>query len=364
MTDHSIGAPPRPRVAVAMSGGVDSSVAAALLKSEGFDVIGMMLRLWSESGKEDSNRCCTPESVGLARRAAAILDIPFYVVDARAPFRERVVESFLAGYATGGTPNPCLDCNRTIRWGLLLEHALAMGAERMATGHYARIGEASDGTVQLLRGRDPLKDQSYVLHVLSQEQLKRAVFPVGGYTKADVRALAQKHSLPSATRHDSQDLCFLAGGDYREFLRRQKPEILVDGEIVDARGRSLGLHHGLANYTIGQRKGLGIPSSTPLYVLGKESASNRLIVGTRGELGTTSLTATEVRWTSRSAPTSTFEATVKTRYTALEQPATIVPLDGGRKVQVSFASPQRDITPGQAAVFYDGDVVLGGGLIQ
>ena len=352
------------KVVVAMSGGVDSSVAAALLKSQGYEVIGMMLRLWSEEGKEDSNRCCTPEAMGLARRVAARLDIPFYVVDARQVFHETVVQYFLDGYARGETPNPCLVCNRQIRWTFLLEHALALGADAMATGHYARLRTQEDGKVELLRALDAAKDQSYILHVLNQDKLRRALFPVGDYTKPEIRKLAVSFALPTATRHDSQDLCFLAGGDYREFLRRQKPEILVDGEIVDARGRSLGLHHGLANYTIGQRKGLGIPSSTPLYVLGKESASNRLIVGTRGELGTTSLTATEVRWTSRSAPTSTFEATVKTRYTALEQPATIVPLDGGRKVQVSFASPQRDITPGQAAVFYDGDVVLGGGLIQ
>ena len=203
-----------------MSGGVDSSVAAALLQQQGHQVTGVMLRLWSEPGKEDSNRCCAPDAMALARRVAAKLDIPFHVVDARDVFREIVVETFLEGYAAGQTPNPCLACNRRIRWTLLYEHARTLGADFLATGHYARLRTAAGGAVELLRGLDPAKDQSYVLHVIPQEKLRHALFPVGEYTKPQIRALASSFELPAAHRPDSQDLCFLAGEDYRAFLRR------------------------------------------------------------------------------------------------------------------------------------------------
>src|SRR5215216_3075172 len=261
------------KVVVAMSGGVDSSVAAALLKEQGYDVIGMMLRLWSEPGKEDSNRCCTPDSMAQARRVAAKLDIPFYVVDAKDVFHNTVVQYFLEGYVRGETPNPCLICNRQIRWTFLLDHALALGADFMATGHYARI-QRVEGSAQLLRAVDKNKDQSYVLHVLTQEKLKYALFPVGDYPKPEIRAIAEKYGLPTASRKDSQDLCFLAGEDYRNFLQRNAAEILKPGEILTRDGRSVGEHTGLANYTIGQRKGLGIASPVPLYVLGKNSTTN------------------------------------------------------------------------------------------
>jgi len=253
-----------PKVVVAMSGGVDSSVAAALLKQQGYDVIGMMLRLWSEPGKEDSNRCCTPDSMAMARRVAAKLDIPFYMVDAKEIFRETVVQYFLDGYAAGGTPNPCLLCNRQIRWTFLLEHALALGAEFMATGHYVRRKVVDGGSFKLLRAVDPSKDQSYVLHVLNQEKLSRALFPVGEYPKTEIRKMAEELNLPVYKRPDSQDLCFLAGEDYRNFIQRNGAEMLVPGEIIRRDGRTLGQHNGLANYTIGQRKGLGVQSPVPL----------------------------------------------------------------------------------------------------
>src|SRR5512134_3382164 len=262
------------KVVVAMSGGVDSSVAAALLKEQGYDVIGMMLRLWSEPGKEDSNRCCTPDSMAQARRVAAKLDIPFYVIDAKDVFHDTVVRYFLDGYARGETPNPCLICNRQIRWTFLLDHALALGADFMATGHYARIQKDEDGRIKLLRAVDRSKDQSYVLHVLDQEKLARALFPIGDYPKMEIRAIAEKHGLPTASRPDSQDLCFLAGEDYRNFLQRNAAEILKPGEILTRDGTAVGTHTGLANYTIGQRKGLGVASPVPLYVLGKNAATN------------------------------------------------------------------------------------------
>ncbi len=351
------------KVVVAMSGGVDSSVAAALLKQQGYDVTGMMLRLWSEPGKEDSNRCCTPDSMAQARRVAAKLEIPFYVVDAKNVFRETVVQYFLDGYARGETPNPCLVCNQQIRWTFLLEHALALGAEFMATGHYVRRRTTDDGRRELLRSVDLAKDQSYVLHVLNQERLAHALFPVGEYPKPEIRRIAADFGLPTALRADSQDLCFLAGEDYRAFLQRNAAEMLKPGTIATREGRVVGQHNGLANYTIGQRKGLNLSSPVPLYVLGKESVTNTLVVGEAEELGSRELTARDVNWLSGEAPSEPFRALVKTRYTAKEAEALVTPLNGGR-VKVQFDAPQRDITPGQAAVIYQEEVMLGGGIIM
>jgi len=353
-----------PKVVIAMSGGVDSSVAAALLKQQGYDVIGMMLRLWSEPGKEDSNRCCTPDSMAQARRVAAKLDIPFYAIDAKEVFRKTVVDYFLEGYARAETPNPCLVCNRHIRWEFLFSHAKAMGADFMATGHYVRVVKDEFGRMKLLKGIDPAKDQSYVLHVLTQEKLTQALFPVGDYPKTEIRAIAEKFGLAVAKRPDSQDLCFLAGDDYRNFLQRNAPHINQPGKIVSREGRVLGEHRGLANYTIGQRKGLNLASSVPLYVLQKNATENVLVVGAAEELGTLELLAVNVNWTGGEIPTGPFHAMVKSRYTARETPGLVTPLDNGTKVTVRFDLPQRDITPGQAAVFYDGDQVLGGGIIR
>ncbi len=347
-----------------MSGGVDSSVAAALLKDQGFDVVGVMLRLWSEPGMDDSNRCCSPESMALARRAAAVLDIPFHVIDAKEPFRATVVETFLEGYGSGATPNPCLTCNRQIRWTYLFEHAMALGADFMATGHYARLVTAESGLVRLRRAVDTAKDQSYVLHVLDQDKLRRTMLPIGEYVKADVRQLARSYSLPMAGRSESQDLCFLGGGNYRDFLRRHRPELFAGGNIVTSDGRVLGVHAGLADYTIGQRKGLGIASPVPLYVLGKDVACNNLIVGEAAELGRSELTATDIHWISGAWVSGSFRAQVKTRYTAREADAHVIPDASGGHVRIIFDQPQRDITRGQAAVFYQDDYLLGGGTIE
>jgi len=345
-----------------MSGGVDSSVAAALLKEQGYEVIGMMLRLWSEPGKEESNRCCTPDSMAQARRVAAKLDIPFYVVDAKDVFRETVVEYFLEGYARGETPNPCLVCNRKIRWTFLLDHALALGAEFMATGHYARVSRDEDGNVRLLRAVDRNKDQSYVLHVLDQAKLRHALFPVGDYTKPEIRQIAERHGLPTASRKDSQDLCFLAGEDYRSFLQRNASEMLKPGEILTREGQPIGFHNGLANYTIGQRKGLGVASPAPLYVLTKDATRNTLIVGTQEQLGSHELAARDVNWIGSEIPSGELRADVKIRYTAKEAAAWVTP-KGTNQAQVTFDAPQRDITAGQAAVFYQEDLLIGGGII-
>lgn len=351
------------KVVVAMSGGVDSSVAAALLQRQGYEVSGMMLRLWSEPGREMANRCCTPEAMGIARRVAGQLGIPFYAVDAQDTFRETVVEYFLEGYTSGQTPNPCLACNRHIRWEFLLNRASAMGADYMATGHYVKLVREAGQPVRLFEAVDQHKDQSYVLHVLGQHQLQHALFPLGDLTKDEVRAIAADLDLPAAQSKESQDLCFLAGQDYRDFLARHAPDSSAPGPILNRQGEQLGEHAGLINYTIGQRKGLGIAAPEPRYVLDKDQARNTLIVGTRNELGRDELNTTQVHWQSGQAPEDEFEADVKVRYSAGKARATVRPQADG-SVSVRFEEPLRAITPGQAAVFYSlrGEV-LGGGLI-
>ncbi len=351
------------KVVVAMSGGVDSSVAAALLKEQGYSVIGMMMRLWSEPGSEEENRCCTPDAMAMARRVAAKLDIPFYAVDARDVFRENVVEYFIQEYGQGRTPNPCLVCNRQIRWDFLLERALALGADGMATGHYARLRTDEDGKVQLLKAVDEAKDQSYVLHVLTQDKIRKALFPLGEYAKPQIRELAREFKLPVANRAESQDLCFLGNGDYRGFLLRNAVEVSNPGPILTQEGQVVGEHQGLAFYTIGQRKGLGIASPEPFYVLEKDISKNVLVVGRKDALGKMELMASRVNWVSSEPPGGPFQAGIKIRYKALFAEGTVLPV-GETEAVVRFDQPVMGITPGQAAVFYDGDVCLGGGIIS
>jgi tRNA-uridine 2-sulfurtransferase len=351
------------RVVIAMSGGVDSSVAAALLLQQGYEVIGMMLRLWSESGRESDNRCCTPDAMAQARRVAAILGFPFYAVDAQQVFHDTVVNYFLDGYRQGDTPNPCLVCNRQVRWEFLFERALALGADYLATGHYVRLAQNSDGKYQILRALDPNKDQSYVLHVLNQEKLAHARFPLGGYRKTEIRKIAQELGLPVAQRPDSQDLCFLGNEDYRSFLLRNTNGVQNPGPIVNQAGQALGEHQGLAFYTIGQRKGLGIASPIPLYVIKKDQERNTLVVGGADELGRRGLIAAQINWISGETPPAPFLAQVKIRYTAKPAVGWVTPLEK-HAAQVAFSDPQRDITPGQAAVIYDGEICLGGGIIR
>ncbi len=351
-----------PTVVVAMSGGVDSSVAAALLVEQGYRVIGMMLRLWSEPGTQCDNRCCTPDSMALARRISAQLNIPFYAVDVQERFHEVVVQSFIDGYVHGITPNPCIVCNREIRWGFLFDRALAFGADFLATGHYARLARETGGSAHLLRGKDAAKDQSYVLSVLTQAQLRQTLFPLGEYTKPEVRDLARKYNLPVASRAESQDLCFLASSDYRSFLMRHAPQAARAGPIVDPSGQVVGEHQGLAFYTIGQRKGLGIASPEPLYVIAKHMSSNSLVVGPQAALGRSELIAGEVNWISGTSPEGPVRIQAKIRYKANEASALLTPLNDG-KSRLVFDQPLRDITPGQRVVFYQGQECLGGGTI-
>jgi tRNA-specific 2-thiouridylase len=348
---------------IALSGGVDSGVAAALLVEQGYEVVGAMLRLWVERGPDEigANLCCTPEAVDRARRVADLLDIPFHLLDAEAVFKERVVDYFVAEYTAGRTPSPCIPCNRTVRFGMLLNRALALGAEFMATGHYARLRQV-EGRRQLLRGRDPLKDQSYFLHALTQEQLARVIFPLGELIKEKVRAIARQRDLPVAEQPESQDLCFLADGDYRRFLAEQVPHLFRPGPIRDTSGRVLGQHQGLPAYTIGQRKGLGIGAAEPLYVLAIAPEENALVVGPASELGQDECLVEEMHYVSGKASTVPFRATAQIRYRARPAAVTVTP-QPQRRALVRFDSPQRDITPGQFLVLYEGDVVLGGGVI-
>ena len=352
------------RVVVAMSGGVDSSVAAALLVEQGYEVIGMMMRLWSEESvgpATPANRCCTPDQMADARRVADKLGIPFYVADVRQHFRQAIVQFFLDEHEAGRTPNPCVECNRQIRFTYLLDRALAMDADYLATGHYARIDNTPEGYI-LMQGQDLHKDQSYVLHTLRQEQLAHVLFPISSYTKDEVREIARRFGLPVASKQESQDLCFLSDGDYRRFIRDNSIQIHQSGPILDQDGRELGQHQGLPFYTIGQRKGLGIAAAEPLFVLGKDAARNALVVGPRESLGVRELVADGVNWISGMPPASPITAQVKIRYKATPIPATVTPSDDSR-VHVQFDEPAFGVTPGQAAVFYDGPVCLGGGLI-
>jgi len=382
------------RIVVAMSGGVDSSVAAALLKEQGHEVIGIMLRLWSEPGMlEDDglervvqNKCCSLEAVDDARRVARKLDIPFYLVNVEQEFKENVVDLFYQEYVAGRTPNPCLTCNRHIRFTLLLNRALALDADYLATGHYVRVDDHPlTGKRRLRRGIDPGKDQSYVLHVLNQEQLAHACFPLGEYTKSQVRAMAAERGMSVASKPESQEICFVAQNDYRGFIDRYATvleeerapmpvaassgsviQIPRPGPIYDQAGQVLGRHRGLAYYTIGQRKGLGLNSLEPLHVLQIDAEQNALIVGPAEALLRSTCTVEKMHYVSGETPTEPFTAWVRIRYKAPQQQALVTPLDA-EHVQVTFSCPQRSITPGQAAVFYggeDGDEVLCGGIIS
>lgn len=352
---------PPSRIVVAMSGGVDSSVAAALLAAQGHEVIGLMLRLWSEPGQAAHNRCCTPDQMARARQVAEQIGIPFYAIDVQATFRQQIVQFYLDESEAGRTPNPCLECNRGIRFGYLLNHALALGADYLATGHYARLRQSANG-YELHTAVDRGKDQSYVLHVLDQSQLARAVFPVGEFTKPQVRQLAQEFRLPVAFQSESMDLCFLGKGSGAEFLRRHLEQPPAPGPIVDTRGVQLGQHTGLPFYTIGQRKGLGISGPTPLFVVAKDAERNALIVGTRDELGQTDVRLRRVNWIASTPPDAPLKAHVKIRYTGPAMPAVITP-DADNTAWVRFDEPAAGVAPGQGAVFYEGSRCLGGGII-
>lgn len=343
-----------------MSGGVDSSLAAALLVEAGYDVIGVTLRLWSDPDADavGLRRCCSLDDAEDARRVCQHLGIPFYNLNFEAPFRRYVVGPFCQEYARGRTPNPCLACNEHIKFRILLQRALAWDAGYLATGHYATI-EQRDGRYHLLQAPDSSKDQSYVLYTLGQAELQHLLFPVGGYTKVQVRAMAQQRGLPVARKPDSQEICF-APGDYRLLvagLAAAQP-----GPIVDSQGRRLGEHHGLTGYTVGQRRGLGLAHGQPYYVTHLEPEANTLVVGPESELMADALWVSRLHLVSGEMLTEPVRCTARIRYQTPAAPATVVP--SGPGAEVHFDRPQRAIAPGQAVVLYQGVEVLGGGTIE
>ncbi len=349
------------RVVVAMSGGVDSSVAAALLAEEGFEAAGVAMRLPSPDGEPaPDSPCCGVRGIEDARRVAAKIGIAFYALDFREEFRRAVIEDFVAAYAAGRTPNPCVRCNERLKFGRLLEKARAVGADHVATGHYARK-DAADGRRLLRAGRGD-DDQSYFLYALSQEQLGAAVFPVGDMTKDEVRRIARERALPVHDKPASQDLCFLPDGRYREFLRERCPQAFRPGPIMHVSGRVLGEHEGIAGFTVGQRRGLGVAHSEPLYVVEVRPEENAVVVGEREHVMREEILVGGVNWIA-APPEGALSALVRIRYNHPGGRAELTPAGDGR-VRVRFAEPQQAPCPGQAAVFYDGDLVLGGGTIE
>lgn len=348
-----------------MSGGVDSSVAALLLREQGFDVSGVHLRLLhnEDLGEGQESGCCSLSDAEDARDAAYRLGMKFYVFDFAAQFREQVARRFVEGYARGETPNPCMDCNRFIKWGELLRRAETLGYDAVATGHYARIDRDEDsGRWVLRRGADTGKDQSYFLSRLTQEQLARTILPLGNLTKPEVRQLAEKAGLSTARKRDSQDLCFAPDGDYAAFCQRFTGKPVEFGDIIDEKGNIIGRHKGLIRYTLGQHRHLGIPSDTPLYVCGRNVKDNTLTVGPEESLYSRHLIAGDMNWISVPDLTESRRAELQTRYHQTPRPAAVLPLPSG-KILVEFDEPQRAVTPGQTVALYDGDTVLGAGTI-
>ena len=344
-------------ILVAMSGGVDSTAAALLLRQQGYEAIGVTLLLADrgEAGRRD---------VDDARRAAHRLGMEHIVLDERALFQKEVVDRFIRGYRDGETPNPCVDCNRLIKFGRLLEHARDLSADAVATGHYARIeSDPESGRFLLKRGRDPGKDQSYVLYSLTQDQLAHVRLPLGDHTKDEIRKLVEKDGLIPADRPESQDICFVPDGDYAAFIEEQRQVQSEPGDFVDASGRVLGRHNGLIRYTVGQRKGIGIAAEHPLYVLRKDPKANRVVLGPSEALDTRELHARSFNWILKEKADKPMTVTVRTRYHQKEQAGTLVPPDPDGTVRILLDQPVRAAAPGQAVVCYQGEDVVGGGTL-
>ena len=355
------------KVLVAMSGGVDSSVAAALLQEQGYQVVGATFKLFGGSQADGRNvgsrTCCSLDDVIDARRVAQRLGFEHYVFNFSARFQQDVIRRFAASYARGETPNPCIDCNRFVKFNLLLERAKMLEIDHIATGHYARVEfDSRTGRYQLKKAVDPHKDQSYVLYALSQPELASLIFPLGGLIKSDVRRLAAERGLVNARKPDSQDICFVPDGDYAGFLTHTLNVRSAPGRFIDRNGTVLGTHRGLIHYTIGQRKGLKLSFDRPKYVIGKDPAANTVILGDEAELYADGALVGDLNWIALDRLEQPMDVTVKIRYTQTDVPARIRPDKEGR-VRIQFNQPQRAVTPGQAAVFYQNDVVIGGGTI-
>lgn len=357
----------KPRVVIAMSGGVDSSLTAALLVHQGYDVIGVTMQIWDTETVQDNpddRGCCSLSAVGDARRVADKLGIPYYVMNFRKLFEETVINYFIREYAEGKTPNPCIACNRYVKFEGLLQKSFRLGAQYVATGHYARIEHDEKlGRFLLRKGVDVSKDQSYALYHLNQNTLKHFLMPLGAYTKVQTRQMARELGLSVAEKPDSQEICFVPNDDYKTFLEDKAPEALKAGNIVDTHGKILGRHKGLPLYTIGQRKGLGIAAGRPLYVVALDYDRNQVIVGADDDVFADELIAHDLNFITFDKLEDRMNVAAKIRYSAKESSATLTPLANGQ-VNVKFEQPQRAITPGQSVVFYDGDIVVGGGIIS
>lgn len=355
----------RKRIVVAMSGGVDSSTAAALLKQEGYEVIGIGLRFpMMAAGNESPGSCCGIAGMDDARRVASKIDIPFYILNFEKIFEESVINYFCHSYLHGKTPNPCIECNRVVKFGHLLKLADSLGADYLATGHYARIcRDQKTGRFLLQKGLDSEKDQSYFLYFLSQDQLSRLMFPLGEMTKGETRELARKFGLAVFNKPGSQDICFLGSRDYRSFLSEKFNDVFQRGPIVNIQGDVLGWHPGILHYTVGQRKGLSIAAHKPLYVISIDGADRRVVVGTREEALSRRIPVTKVSWIAFDNNPGNLTLRVKVRYRQPEISASVSCRDNG-KIEVLLSEPQMGIAPGQSAVFYEGDVVVGGGIIE
>jgi len=346
-----------------MSGGVDSSATAALLLEQGYDVVGVTLKLWPQDCvNRAEDRCCGPQAVTDARSVCHKLGIPYYLIDESAEFQKHVIRYFADEYKAGRTPNPCVMCNQNLKFGRLIDRANQLGADFIATGHFARLERAEGRRVLLRRGRDLRKDQSYFLFSLRQDQLARAIFPLGDKTKSDTRDVARHCKLKTADKEESMEICFVPDNDYGGFLRQANLVQPHRGEIVDTRGAVLGHHHGIAFYTIGQRKGLGISSDKPLYVLELDAENNRVVVGDDASLDRSEFLVQNCNWIPWDNPPEHIEVMAKIRYNHPGTSATVFPLEQGR-ARVKLHIPQRAVTPGQAAVFYQDDLVIGGGWI-
>jgi tRNA-uridine 2-sulfurtransferase len=352
------------RVVVGMSGGVDSSAAAALLLEQGYDVVGMTLKLWPQDCvNRAEDKCCGPQAVTDARSVAHKLDIPYYLVDEADDFQKQVINYFAEEYRAGRTPNPCVMCNEKLKFGTLISRARKLGAEYIATGHFARVEKnPADGRMLLKRGRDSRKDQSYFLFSLRQEQLARTLFPLGELTKTDTRDVARQCELKTADKAESMEICFVPDKDYGRFLQQANLVQKHRGDIVNLHGHVLGQHEGIEFYTIGQRKGLGLTSPRPLYVIELDAANNRVVVGDESALDRDEFAVERCNWIPFDSPPETQEVTVKIRYNHPGTPATVTVRPNGG-AQVKLHEPQRAITPGQACVFYQDDLVVGGGWI-